>query len=435
MWCAGRWSMGNRKVAAKNAGGNAVSRNTAVVYVIRGIEFAMQLLVFSLAYMLILIGFLGRTDFCPMVCAAVTGISILLLYIVRGWCENRAVTIAAHVLAVLPVLIVLHDMMAFMSFVIIYIVIVIYSISLILNKKNHTDEHMPIGMAAFFVAAMIVGGITGRELIESRALYYGAIFIMLQVIYHNLNNMNDIIIMNHEVSNFPAKQMIGVNTFIISAVVLVCMGAMLIINNSYVYRMLGALKNVMIAALRFIIGLIPDDTEEEPITFETEADRTQGGAAMPVEFESGVVQDILNGIAMIIGIVAVIAVVIGIAVAVVRLLKKIHGGDGVSEDIKEFVSPDEKRVRVKRKERKSGCSADDAVNVRIRKIYRRMVLDKAKKNKKSVNACLTPMELSGQYITSGAEDATAIYEKARYSGQKLTEMELDDMKEIKKRQK
>ena len=423
--------MSNRKVDTKKAAGNAVSRNTAVVYVIRGIEFVMQLLVFSLAYMLVLIGFLGRTDFSPLVCAAVTGISILILYIVRGWCENRAVTIAAHVFAVLPALIIASDTMALMSYIVIYIVIVIYSISLILNKKNHTDEHMPIGMAAFFVVAMIVGGITGREVIESRALYYGAIFIMLQVIYHNLNNMNDIMIMNHEVSNFPAKQMVGVNTFIISVVALVCMGAMLIINNSYVYRMLGALKDVIIAALRFV----PNDTEEEPVTFEPEVDRTQGDAAMPVEFESGVVQDILNGIAMIIGVVAVIAVVVCIAVAVVRLLKKIHGNDGVSEDIKEFVSPDEKRVGVKRKERKSDYSADDAISVRIRKLYRHMVLDKAKKSKKSVNACLTPKELSGQYITAGADDATVIYERARYSGEQLTGKELDSMKEIKKRQK
>lgn len=427
--------MSNRKVDTKKAAGNALSRNTAVVYVIRGIEVVTQLLVFSLAYMLILIGFLGRTDFSPVVCAAVTGISVLILYIVRGWCENRAVTIAAHVAAVLPALIIVRDTMALMSYIVIYTVIVIYSISLILNKKNHTDEHMPIGMAAFFVVAMIVGGITGREVIESRALYYGAVFIMLQVIYHNLNNMNDIMIMNHEVSNFPAKQMVGVNTFIISVVALVCMGAMLIINNSYVYRMLGALKDVIIAALRFIIGLIPNDTEEEPVTFEPEVDRTQGDAAMPVEFESGVVQDILNGIAMIIGVVAVIAVVVCIAVAVVRLLKKIHGNDGVSEDIKEFVSPDEKRVRVGRKIKKSDYSADDAVSVKIRKLYRRMVLDKAKKNKKSVNACLTPMELSGQYITAGADDATVIYERARYSGQQLTEPELDSMKEIKKRQK
>lgn len=49
MSSAGRWNM-NREASYKN---------TVIVYIIRLIELLMQIMVFSLTYMFILIGFIG----------------------------------------------------------------------------------------------------------------------------------------------------------------------------------------------------------------------------------------------------------------------------------------------------------------------------------------------------------------------------------------
>ena len=235
MSSAGRWNM-NREASYKN---------TVIVYIIRLIELLMQIMVFSLTYMFILIGFMGREDFSPLACIAIAGIPVSVLYIVRGWCTDRAVTILAHAASVLPAFIIMADKIAMAAYIVVYAAMIIYSIGLILGKKNHTDEHMAVGMVLYFITVMIVGEVTKRAVIEQWALYFGIVFIILEVLYHNINNMNDIMIMSHDVKNFPAKQMVSVNAFIMTAVAVICIGAMFIIDNPYVYRMLDALKNII----------------------------------------------------------------------------------------------------------------------------------------------------------------------------------------------
>lgn len=411
-------------------------KNTVVVYSIRVIELVMQIMVFSLAYMFIVIGFLGRVDFSPFLCLLIVFFPVVLLYIVRGWCNNRAVTIAAHVAAAFPVIILTMDKIAGVSYIVIYGAVVIYSISLILNKKSHTDEHMPIGMALFFIVAMIVGNITKRDIIEKWSLYYGIVFIILQVLYHNLNNMNDIMIMNSHVKNFPAGQMMRVNTFIIGIVAVICIGAMFIINNPYVYRLLAAVKDIIINGLRFLFSFIGKGEADEPQIEETTASAASDGDMMlPVEMESGIIQDILNGIAMIIGIIVIIALIVCIAAAFLRLMKKMRGRDGVQGDIREFVSPDESKIKLERKKKKADYVEDDAAAAKVRRLYKNMVAHDAKRKKISVASNMTPDEISGKHISVSADEATMIYEKARYSDEDISTAELDKMREIKKKQR
>lgn len=289
-------------------------------------------------------------------------------------------------------------------------------------------------MIIFFVVVMLAGSFTKRDIIEQWALYFGIVFIVLQVVYHNINNMNDIMLMNYEVKNFPAGQMMRVNTFIMSVVAVICLGAMLIIDNPYVYRMLDALKNVIFMLLRFVFGFINGGGDEEiPIEEPTTAEAAGEGMQLPME--SGVIQDILNGIAMILGIAMIIVIIVCIAAALLRLMKKMRGSDGVQGDIREFVAPDEKKIRLTRREKKAEYASDDAVGVKVRKLYKGMVMHDAKKKKMSVAASLTPDEISEKYIAVSADEATRIYEKARYGGQELSAAELESMKEIKKRQR
>lgn len=272
---------------------------------------------------------MGREDFSPLACIAIAGIPVSVLYIVRGWCTDRAVTILAHAASVLPAFIIMADKIAMAAYIVVYAAMIIYSIGLILGKKNHTDEHMAVGMVLYFITVMIVGEVTKRAVIEQWALYFGIVFIILEVLYHNINNMNDIMIMSHDVKNFPAKQMVSVNAFIMTAVAVICIGAMFIIDNPYVYRMLDALKNIIFAFLRIIFGFIGGGTEDEPIIEEPAAPEAPN-EGMQLPMESGIIQDILNGLAMILGIAMIIMVVICIAAALVRLMKKMHGSDGVS---------------------------------------------------------------------------------------------------------
>ena len=87
-----------------------VSRNTGIVYATKVIDALLQLMIFDISLMLILIGFFGRTDIGAVRCAAAVGLPAVLLYIVRGWCPNRAVTIAAHVVSVVYAFVAGHPM-------------------------------------------------------------------------------------------------------------------------------------------------------------------------------------------------------------------------------------------------------------------------------------------------------------------------------------
>ena len=138
---------------------------------------------------------------------------------------------------------------------------------------------------------------------------------------------------------------------------------------------------------------------------------------------------------MILGIAMIIMVVICIAAALVRLMKKMHGSDGVSDDIREFVAPDEKKVRLDRTKRRAEHATAGAVDMKVRRIYRSMVIHGAKKKKLSVSYNMTPGEISEKYITVLADDATELYEKARYSNDELSDAELELMKDIKKKQR
>ena len=64
-----------------------------------------------------------------------------------------------------------------------------------------------------------------------------------------------------------------------------------------------------------------------------------------------------------------------------------------------------------------------------------MVIHGAKKKKLSVSYNMTPGEISEKYITVLADDATELYEKARYSNDELSDAELERMKDIKKKQR
>lgn len=416
---------------------NREYRNTLVILMLRFMELTMQIMVFALILMLVLIGFFGRENDSAVRCLAVMGIPCVILYIVRGWCKSRVVTTAAHVLSFLYAIIITADSTERVAYIAVITGLIIYSGLLILNEKVNQGEQIPVGMIALFVGGMFVGLLTERKTIEEWSLYFGIAFILIQVFYHNLNNMNAIMLMNREISNFPAASMVSVNFFIMSVVGILCVGAMVLVNNQYVYRMMDGIGSIFVILLRYIFKLLQHSDENEVVTEEliTKEPDMQSNEFILEEIKTGLFQDILNGIAMVLGVVLSVAIIICLVAALVRLLRRFKGAGIPGGDIKEFIAPEEiSTFPVKHRKTEHEYIAGSN-NAKARKLYKSIVKKAAVKKGRTITDSMMPGEISGQFIAYNTEEATSIYERARYSNTEVTGSDIEILKKLKKMQK
>ena len=398
----------------------------------------MQIMVFAVLLMLVLIGFFGRENDSVLKCFAAIGIPVTALFFVRGWCKGRSATLAVHGMAVLFVILIAGDEVQRIAYIIAVAALLIYSGMLVLNEKGRQGEQMPVGMAAFFVGGMLVGAMTGRRAIEEWSLYCGIAFILIQVFYHNLNNMNDIMLMNREISNFPAGSMVSVNMFIMVVVGVLCIGAMVFVNNRYVYRMVEGLGSLFIVLLRYIFRLLQRkddgaDMDEELITKDVEPEPENGIPSL--EWESGLFQDIMNGIAMTLGIVFTVAILICLAASFVRLMRRFRGSGNAQGDIKEFVVPEGINTYRIRRRKKENVKLSGSGNMKVRKLYKSIAVKGAAKKGAVITSNMMPADISREYFLQGAVEATGIYEKARYGNTEASEEDVELLKKIRKNQK
>lgn len=413
-------------------GGEGV-KNRIIVYLIRGMEMLMQIMVFTLALMVLVMGFFGRSQTEVFRCVLAMGIPCVALYFTRLMARNNISVSAVHGAALVFMLVFGRDGVEKVAYAIIGIAMIIYSVVLSINDKTRFGEKMPIGMIGVFILAAVVGKYAGLPVLEQWAMGCGIAFIALQIIYCNLSNLNDFMVVNHEVMNFPAKQMVSVNAFIMTVLLVICAGGMVLSNSSYIFKMLKGIGSLLAAGIRFLVQAFVREDEKVPEIGDTREPEDQGNLLDGLEIpEDGPWTDILNGIALVVGVIVMVAVVICIAIAFVRLLRSMQGAAGKEGDIKEFIKPEGVRaVRLKGREVHKE-DPKEPKNIRVRKLYKSTVKKNAAKKGASLRGNMTPAELSDAYIPIRQEEVTKIYEKARYSDLEITKEELELMKTVKK---
>ena len=279
---------------------------------------------------------------------------------------------------------------------------------------------------------------TGRRAIEEWSLYCGIAFILIQVFYHNLNNMNDIMLMNREISNFPAGSMVSVNMFIMVVVGVLCIGAMVFVNNRYVYRMVEGLGSLFIVLLRYIFRLLQrkdDGTDIDEELIPKDVQNQPENEMLNLEWESGLFQDIMNGIAMTLGIVFTVVILICLAASLVRLMRRFRGAGNAEGDIKEFVVPEGINTYRIRRRKKENVKLSGSGNMKVRKLYKSIAVKGAAKKGAVITSNMMPADISREYFLQGAVEATGIYEKARYGNMEASDEDVELLKKIRKNQK
>lgn len=398
-------------------------------------ELVMQVMVFSMALMLLVMVFFGRHGMEAFRCIIAAGVPVTALFLVRTFVKSRPFTIAAHAAVFVFAFMFGGNGVEKASFCLVCSALIFYSMFLTINEKRRFDGRMPLGGIFLFIGALITGSVTEVLTVEQWALYFGIVFIIVQIIYHNLENMNHFMVMNREVSDFPAKQFVSVNMFIMTIVLTLCAGIMVISNNKYIYKMLDVLSGLLFRMARFFFGMLArGDVSEIPEAEEIPADRglMEELNDLLSDWDTGLLEDILNGLAVIIMVIVLVGAVIGTAAALVRTLRRVKGAAGLEGDIKEFVEPEGVEIRRLRRKKSGEAAGGDPKNIKARKLYKAMAGKNALRQGKEISGNMMPEEISRKYIPAEADAVTEIYEKARYSRAEVSKEELELLKAVRK---
>jgi hypothetical protein len=406
----------------------------ALFYVLRIMEVVMQLTVFVMLLMLAY-AFVSAnvTSFLPYL--LVVSLPIVVLYFARRHVHQGILLIMIHVGVILYMLLVGNTEEEKIANVLVGIILMIVSINLRTRELKNKPEKMPVGLVGLFIVGVILGNYLELDTLAKASIYYGEVYILLQVIYRNFNNLHGFIQSNCELTTLPIKQMLSVNTFIMTILVTLCGGVMLLFHNSSVNHMLRSIviliKDSILFVIKFLFSLFQHSEDKSVIK---EKVQEKGLEELNELAKNNIWVDIINGIMMVLGIalviIVVVAAIVSIVMAFVRLIRKMSSLN-TGEDVKEFILS--KEIREFRLRHHRIDASEKSTNAKIRKLYKSIVIKNAEKCGDKINASMVPRDISNLYIHGDQNTATDIYEKARYSNQQITQEEIEVLKEYKKR--
>ena len=298
-------------------------------------------------------------------------------------------------------------------------------------KSMLISEAVPIYAVAIIIIGYIVGSIQNMEVLMMVEALLSIVFVLLALIHNNANYMYRIFQLNKDKADFPAGQLKYVNKYVnIISIVLIMLSMLAFYNGKYgnMFSLVqsGAYQiiRLLISAFLFLLGLSGGDSEvKEPI--KENKDPQDYIDDTELEYTDS---PILEAIAEAVGFLLILAIFAGIIYILVHYIKNFNRTKKQGFDIVEFVKPKEEKEYVKKAYTKNHYKESKSVKS-VRKIYKMAIL---KGTKGDVPDCSSlPSKLTKYNITEDeikAAAITQIYEKARYSEEKITEEETDLIK-------
>lgn len=292
-------------------------------------------------------------------------------------------------------------------------------------------------MNVFFVASPAFGYIIGVwqnvPLLVNIEVVFCILFIVLKIVYNNLSHLDYVLNLNRKKKDFPAKQIKQVNKFVtVTSAVLISLGMLLFYNGQYgnifelMGRGVGLVVRLVVKFFIFLLGTSGFDTGSMGMPqndTETEESLEEIDLEMP---DSPIMQAIFEAF----GLVLVIAIVIALIYMVRTYIKNFNRTKKLGNDYIEYIVPNEDTQHVNK------MSANDKKNAprdtrSVRRMYKKRVLKGT--GGKPPEPSAPPSSLTLQNITDNeelAEKITAVYEKARYSEERITPEEASVFKDI-----
>lgn len=421
------------------------------------IEMFEQCIVFLAAIYIFYFG-LFKMDNTAILYGLWVPVVAILAFAARKWIQKIQLFILSNIfIFVIAYIFSLSDEMI-LSNMIMALVISLYSIKL----KNHkisliTDQDMPIrdgytasqakekalksiliseAVPIYAVAIMIIGYVVGSiqnmEVLMMVEAFLSILFVLLALIHNNANYMYQIFQLNKDKADFPAGQLKYVNKYVNIISIVFIMISMLVFYNGKYGNMFSLLQSGAYQIIRlfakvflFLLGLGGGDSGvKEPIKENKDSQDYLDGTQL--EYTDS---PILEAIAEAVGFLLILAMFAGIIYILVHYIKNFNRTKKQGFDVVEFVKPEEEKEYIKKTFTKNNYKESKSVKS-VRKIYKMAVLRGTKGNIPNLSSL--PSKLTKDNITEDeikAETITQIYEKARYSEEKITEEEINLIKD------
>lgn len=415
--------MGGVKIVSK------FTKNTLLVAFLRISELVMQILL----YFVILLSTraLFRLDSTLNIVniLMVSGTSVTILYLTRIFLNNGILLTVIHIAVGIGIVQCGATAEEKIPYVIELIILMIHSIGLCKKEQALQAERPHIGLVSMFVIAVLAGNHTGLSQVVSISIYLGTLFIVLQVLYHNANNLNEYITRNQDIANFPVQQMISIDALLMLVLTAICGIVLMICYNDMVIQLVTeiveAAKDAFLKLLSVIFSYKRESTpnyvpEQEPLEL--------GIMELHSLMEDSIWTTIFQVIGYVLGVIILAIIIIGIITGsfsfLIRFIKEMRGSMQNGTDVKEFISPINLEQFFVNKKTKKDKIVGNSVNAKVRRIYKKKIMKKATITNTEIDKKMLPTQLSELYLTNNQKEITDIYEKARYSNHIVENEEL-----------
>jgi len=295
-------------------------------------------------------------------------------------------------------------------------------------------ERVHMGFLAVMFVGYLIGSFNESPIAMNIEMVLGVIFILLQIVSRNFQRLFEVFSLNIKKNDFPAKQMWSVNKFVNAAVIiLVFIGMAVFYNGEYgnLFSILGSFFSVvvkyLVRALIFLLGIFGKEGGTSQVVTQTYTEASSEEMTMPEEPPGS---PVLDALFYAVGFVLILtAVLVGLHV-IRRYVSNFNRSRKQGMDYIEFIKDNGEEVETQMDEgiKKKRTTREER---NVRRLYKKMILKGARG--KELDLADTPSELTRDNITKDDEIAdtiTYIYEKARYSDEKITDDEIKIMKNM-----
>ena len=313
-------------------------------------------------------------------------------------------------------------------------ILLIYSGHIKTATMRLSGEKIPMTGMVLMVICYMLGMVTDNNAMIQSGLLILVLFTMAQIIYNNLDKINNVFIDNKENADFPAKQLFRVNMdMLATSVIIVFMAMMAFYSGPFgnIFQMIGRFLQWIIASiLKLLLYRKPLEQSVLPtFSVETIGDSSEDKAEGMDPPISGSFDQLFYALL----IMLIIFITIVLIIKIVKEMKNFSKKKKLGADMIEFIKPKKNatsKIKISRVNHKNEESEFDH-NLKLRKIYKKKVKKGLGKEKLPTNAF--PEEITRKGISVDEKNikiVTEIYEKARYSNEKVNAEEIEIIKNI-----
>ncbi|MDO5403229.1 MAG: hypothetical protein Q4F11_07300 [Eubacteriales bacterium] len=298
------------------------------------------------------------------------------------------------------------------------------------------SERMSPYYAVVMIGFYIFGGYKGSVLLQNVEVVLFIVFVILQVLYNQLQSINKVFYTNKDKSEFPARQVVRINVIIAFIIIVLMLAGMLLFYYGPYGNAFTIAGSALFAVFRLILKIIltiwgmGPESGTSVLEEETTIEETTSELETQEEY---VASSVMEALAETIGMVLMLILAISVIYMIVQYAKKVSSSKNEGLDQMEFIKEENRKEYFRNDSVKQSGKKGSSQNTAYRKIYKKRVI--MGNNKKKPDKTLPPEILTKKTITQQEEQARRVtegYEKARYSKENVSKEEIEYLKNLKK---